>query len=254
VTLVEALTQQLPTACGPRQEPLLPETLPAEFLPMARACLRAEPRRRASLYNILTQFDRVGPGLVEEVSQEPPASPRKWLSLTLVAASALLFAVILAAPRLLPRPPASVQAVQPVVAPVSKPAGNIPESVQAAESASPAPDVAAAPALPVSSPRAPKNEGVAVAGQVLHQVLPGVSPQVRKTIRGRVKIQIRAAVDAGGRVTSAQVESENSRYFANLSLQAARQWGFAPEATGHWLLRFEFTPAGDTVQPSRVGP
>jgi outer membrane biosynthesis protein TonB len=52
-------------------------------------------------------------------------------------------------------------------------------------------------------------------------------------------------------VTAARVESQNSRYFANLALQAARQWSFEP-GPGEWLLRFEFTPAGTTVHPSPV--
>jgi outer membrane biosynthesis protein TonB len=59
-------------------------------------------------------------------------------------------------------------------------------------------------------------------------------------------------VDASGRVTGAQVESQNSRYFANLTLQAARQWSFESDAAGEWLLRFEFTTQGTTVHPSRV--
>jgi outer membrane biosynthesis protein TonB len=58
-------------------------------------------------------------------------------------------------------------------------------------------------------------------------------------------------VDAAGHVTDANVQSQNSQYFAKLSLQAARKWEFAPEA-GEWLLRFEFTPADITVHPSRV--
>src|ERR1035438_3155788 len=64
MTLVEALTQQLPLAGGPRDEPALPETLPAEFLPMVRACLRPDPRRRASLDDILAQFEQAGPTAV----------------------------------------------------------------------------------------------------------------------------------------------------------------------------------------------
>ena len=58
VTLVEALTQQLPTWSGPKQEVALPEAVPAEFLPMVRACLRPDPRRRATPSDIMEQFGR----------------------------------------------------------------------------------------------------------------------------------------------------------------------------------------------------
>ncbi|MEI9970886.1 MAG: energy transducer TonB [Ignavibacteriota bacterium] len=73
----------------------------------------------------------------------------------------------------------------------------------------------------------------------------------RKTIRGAVKIQVRAKVNAAGHVEDATVESHNSKYFAKLTLEAVRQWEFAP-VPGEWLLRFEFTTAGTTVHPSRL--
>jgi TonB family protein len=86
---------------------------------------------------------------------------------------------------------------------------------------------------------------------VVHQVLPTITDAARRTIRGKVKIAVRATVDATGHVTEATVESQNSAYFGKLSVQAARQWQFAPEA-GDWLLRFEITTSDTTVHPSRV--
>jgi len=249
VTLVEALTQQLPVVYGARQEPELPKALPAEFLPMVRACLRPDPRRRASLYDILAQFERAGPEAIEEPSADLPASPRKWLSLAVVGASALAVAAILAAPRLRHQPAAPAPAERPVVSPVSRPASAVPESAQAAE---PAPEAAETPE--VAAPATPAPEPDAAPGQVIHQVMPEVLQQARRTIRGTVKIEVRARVDGAGHVTTATVESQNSRYFANLAVEAARRWDFAPEAAGEWLLRFEFTTAGDTVHPSRVAP
>lgn len=47
VTLVEVLTQRLPERQpGANSEPIVPSTLPAPFLEIARGCLRLEPRRR----------------------------------------------------------------------------------------------------------------------------------------------------------------------------------------------------------------
>jgi TonB family protein len=87
---------------------------------------------------------------------------------------------------------------------------------------------------------------------VVRQVMPDVPDYARRTIHGAVKILVRASVDAGGRVTDAKVESQNSKYFAKLSLEAARHWEFEP-SPGDWLLRFEFTTEGSAVHPSRVG-
>jgi TonB family protein len=81
----------------------------------------------------------------------------------------------------------------------------------------------------------------------VNQVLPDVPAQARNTIRGKVTIRIRAAVDATGNVVNVKNESpESSRFFGNLALQAARQWKFTPASpdgaagTQDWILRFEF--------------
>jgi TonB family protein len=269
VTLVEVLTQQLPTLSGPKQEPALPETVPAEFLPLVRSCLRPDPRRRATPGDILEQFGRAEPKPVEVPAVEPPATSRKWLSLTLVGASAVALAGIFAGPRLLRHPAASAQTEQAMVVPAStavtarpetpqtvapSPVSKVPET-SAPEAPVPvanSPDTAP-PAPPPRAPakHAPESLAEAPSGQVVHQVLPDVPEFARRTIRGMVKIQVRATVDAAGHVTDAKVESENSRYFAKLAIEAARQWDFAA-VPSDWLLRFEFTTAGTTVHPSRV--
>jgi TonB family protein len=91
---------------------------------------------------------------------------------------------------------------------------------------------------------------------VVHQVLPEVPEEARRTIRGKVTIGVRASVDPSGHVTDAKLESGRSRYLADLTLQAARQWVFKPGNDGagasEWLLRFELTRTGTVVQPSRV--
>ena len=64
------------------------------------------------------------------------------------------------------------------------------------------------------------------------------------TIHGKVPIVVRVQADACGAVTSANIESGgSSKYFADLSLKAARQWKFVPGADAReWMLRFEYTP------------
>jgi len=86
-----------------------------------------------------------------------------------------------------------------------------------------------------------------VNGAVVNQVLPDVPDRVRNTIRGTVRVSIRVSVDPSGAVSDAAIDSAGSKYFSNLSLQAARQWRFKPaqaneQATSRvLLLRFEFT-------------
>jgi TonB family protein len=250
VTLVEALTQQLPQVSGPRQDPVLPDTIPAEFLPVVRACLQPDSRRRASLDKILELFVRSEPVPVAETAQDQPAAPRKWGPAILVCASAVALAGILAGPRLIRHPVANAQAEQPAAVPTSTvvPApSETPKVVQPAPAAVPAPE----PPPPAPTPRAHEHAAEAAAGQIIRQVMPQVPDFARRTIRGVVRIQVLATVDAAGHVTDATVESQSSRYFAKLAVEAARQWEFAA-VPGEWQLRFEFTPAGDRVHPSHI--
>jgi TonB family protein len=70
MTLVETLTQHLPTSAGPgAQDPVVPDTLPAVFLDIARHCLQRDPLRRWTVAEIAA---RLNPGSVA-----PPASAAK---------------------------------------------------------------------------------------------------------------------------------------------------------------------------------
>jgi TonB family protein len=61
VTLVEALTQHLPSAGSGTQDPIVPDTLPAIFLDIARHCLSRDPQRRWTVVEIAA---RLNPGSV----------------------------------------------------------------------------------------------------------------------------------------------------------------------------------------------
>ena len=69
ITLVEALTQQLPLAGSGTQDPIVPDTLPAIFLDIARHCLHRDPQRRWTVVEIAA---RLNPG-----SAAPSASAAK---------------------------------------------------------------------------------------------------------------------------------------------------------------------------------
>ena len=131
--------------------------------------------------------------------------------------------------------------------------------------------VAAAPAPAALRPEAgsmstPSSAGVksspgALPGEVLAQVLPEPSQKAQATIQGKVRVGVKVHVDSAGNVSGAEFVSPGpSKYFADLALQAARRWDFAPaKVDGHavpseWLIVFHFTPAGPKVFPTQSNP
>jgi TonB family protein len=122
----------------------------------------------------------------------------------------------------------------PATAPVSVPA---PTAAAPAVSSEPLPQ----PALQVE-PEAPK----------INEVLPDVSRSAQQTIRGTIRVSIRVIVDKDGNVVAATADEPGpSRYFARLSLEAARKWTFAPSASEQqrvMLVRFYFKRSGTTAR------
>ena len=120
----------------------------------------------------------------------------------------------------------------------------------------------AAPSIPVVTNAAAKSSSDALAkGEVLDQILPEVPQKAQATIRGTVLTSIKLHVDAAGNVTGAELFSSGpSKYFADLALNAARRWDFAPaKRDGHnvasdWLVRFEFTQTATRVFPTQATP
>lgn len=119
---------------------------------------------------------------------------------------------------------------------------------------------APAPAPPIRAANKPSG-GNPAQGEVLDQVLPDVSDKARATIRGTVRVSVRAHVNAGGTVDSVELDSPaGSQYFSEQAIKAAKRWQFsAPEVAGRsvesdWLLRFEFTPSTTNVHATQVSP
>ena len=126
--------------------------------------------------------------------------------------------------------------------PIEKPATSAPQQI-------------AVPAPPAQAPKVP--EAKAASSGVLHQVLPDVPQKSLDTIRGTVRVGIKVSVDPSGKVTDATIESPGpSTYFANLALDAAQKWKFAPSRTGpsDWTLRFEFSPDGTQAFAEHSAP
>lgn len=84
------------------------------------------------------------------------------------------------------------------------------------------------------------------------EVIPDVSPGAQQTIRGTIRVSIRAIVDKDGNVVAATAdETGPSRYFARISLEAARKWTFPPSESAEqrvMLVRFYFKRTGTTAR------
>ena len=96
---------------------------------------------------------------------------------------------------------------------------------------------------------------------MLDQILPDVPNKALSTITGKVRVAVRARVDAAGNVADAEFEDPGpSEYFAKAALKAVRRWEFtSPEVGGHsvpseWLVRFEFAPDGVKAFPQQITP
>ena len=93
-------------------------------------------------------------------------------------------------------------------------------------------------------------------GEVLEQVMPVVSQRTKDNIRGKFMVDVRVHADPSGNVTDAKLDLHGpSKYFADLSLEAARKWRFRPsDAAQDWILHFKFEKSGFSVVPAHVSP
>jgi len=150
-----------------------------------------------------------------------------------------------------PKPPAS-DSVAAENAPVggALPAHDKGAALAVLRSTSPSPAATAKPAASTLS-----------RGEVLDQVLPTANPKAMASIHGTFHVTARVQVDPSGKVTDATLEDRGpSKYFANLTEKAARQWEFSsPESDGHsvpseWLIRFDFSSSGVHAIPTQTRP
>ncbi len=240
-TLVEALSQHPPVwARESGGEPKIPGSLPQPYAGIARECLRSDPARRCSLAEVKARLDG-------SPASSPGLPKSRWLAL---AAAALVLIALIAV-------------LHSYFHPATQPAPGADEQPAAAMPALPAPAPAPVAASTPASASAPapvaekqRSSGAGGKGAVAEQVLPEVPAKASATIRGKVEIGVRVAVDPTGAVTNAELESpSSSQYFANLALQAARRWRFQPARTAgqpvasEWVLHFHFEPDKTDVTP-----
>jgi TonB family protein len=265
MTLVEALTQRLPVWEGPEQgEPVLPETLPAPFLELARHCLRWDLQRRWRVADLVAHLRQSSPAPQGQTAASPQSAFAKWRYVVPAVALGLVLAAVLVVPRLFnsERTPSTV-VEQPGVQPKSARKAATREAGQPMQRTKKQSSPHAAPGdTPVQSATEPPTPTVGlVPGKVVHQVLPEVPRKARDTIRGKVRVGVRVRVDPSGDVSGANLDSPGpSTYFAQLSLKAARRWKFDPakvdarNVSSEWILRFEFGKTGTKVLSVQAAP
>jgi TonB family protein len=275
VTLIQALTQHPPVWEREKgRDPIVPESIPQPFADIARGCLRRDPARRYTLGDVKARLAAGRFLPVPAVNNTRRGTGKLGVTLS-IAAILVVIGVIAAMQWRSRETPASPSAnEQPAAETTSLPSQpsktgtqTSPQSRSQATPASPQPaqkKPAAGIAMASSqspAPQAQSSNRPAMNGAVVQRVLPDVLPTARESIRGKVDVGIRVAVDPRGNVSNATFDSPaTSRYFGKIALQAAQQWKFNPAqvngqlASSEWILQFEFTQAGTEITPIEVSP
>lgn len=232
VTLVEVLTQ--------RRGLVLPETISPRLTDIVRHCVQSDPQVRWTVDQIAENLGGPAP-----VPAKRDAAPQKkslrWryvLPLVAVAGLAVLaMREFQSAPVSQPQP----EVAQPAIV---QPEKAQPEKVQP-EKGQATPEKAQ-----------PVETKPMVSGEILDQILPAATQHAQDGVRGKFMVDVRVHVDPSGSVSDAKLDLRGpSKYFAELSLDAARKWKFRPTDTAQdWILHFKIEKSGFSVVPVHVSP
>ena len=260
LTLIEVLTGRRPSAAR------TPGDLPEPFATIVQHALERDARARWTVPQIskyLSDPERATVASVVPVRRKRIAPLGVWILLgviVVVVAGVLIRQTDTSAPP--PAAPTSVAKTADAPTPTQQ---TQPEPVKPSKKKD-EPKPQADPVAEAPKPEAqekPVREVAPVAGDAgtPGQPMPEVTGQARATIRGRVRVNIRADVNPAGAVTDAKVEgSGGGRYFSDLALKTVRQWKFEPvkvngsETGQRWRVRFEFLKTGTKVQRQRLSP
>ena len=277
VTLVEALTRRvLVNSSGHRSAPVLSADFPATFRDVVSSCLRPMPQDRPDVTELLAW----AAGRTLPSTPDASLQPASHVRPTMIAAKAEQprnAAAARSGEKL--RPTANLSkphvaiAVTLIAAVIvalgwtgmrlfrSSGSPDIPAVNSAGELAPQAPAAGAATtAQPLAPDRAPSTANPAgadaTASFALHQVIPDVPRSAARTIRGHIKISVRAIVAADGSVTGVVANrSGPSRYFQRLAEEAARKWTFVPVHTASprvAQVQFDFSRDATTAHAGLV--
>ena len=259
VTVVEALTQNLPVwdvASG--SAPSVP-SLPKPFAEIAHACLILDAARRAGLSDVRAMLEgRPKPTLLPTkpatdldaagMLTEPKVRTRIPVVPLIIGVVVLVIIAIGLAMRSHKTNTAALETETTQQAPPAEPDSKIPAS------AVPSSSVA-------GSENANATNGGTAKGDVVHRDVPDVPRSASDTVQGKVTVAVRVSVDASGAVSNAEFTTHGpSAYFARLAMESARKWTFKPPQTnGHatpstWVLRYQFRRSGADVTPQQTNP
>jgi len=284
VTMVEALTQHLPGWTGAAQQNLvLPGNMPEPFQGVARDCLHRDPQRRMSVAAIASRLEiRIPSGQRPDAVGSPKkaeapkrvAAPPKRCDLTPYVITAVAVGLALAALFIGPRIFETRVKTSPAISASKNESESRAKHVQkqatvtqkqparetAKEEQGPTGSVPAA-SSPHIDTGAKKYTGNVVRGEAINQVLPNVPQKASDTITGKVIVKVGVSVDASGNVlTTTLVWPGPSKYFANLSLQAAQKWTFKAaqadeqDVPSEWVIVFQYEQTGTHAFPSETSP
>ncbi len=270
--LHEALTRRLP-ARNQDGTVEITERFSSPFDEIVRQCLTSDRERRPSLAAIGSLLERPAPVLVTAQNLPTRPNPAPPADIAMVRSDASISARQPAVSeerswsrlKIVPKHPALAAAVALVLLLAvligvwrgreNKAASPSPSSFATQKSAPAASATRSGSEAHAGSAANPSH----ASGSVLHQAIPEIPERVRRTINGTVKVTVKVAVTAEGKVSRAALSAHGpSAYFARQAVDAAEHWTFAPPMhdgkpqASDWMLHFEFRSSGTRAAAQRV--
>ncbi len=229
-------------ALGELLDQVVETPLRAPFDEIVQHCLDPNTPTRWTAGEIAARLKQGDPSLIATQRREFSKSP----SLLTAAIAVILIAGLIAIWR---GKSDSSPAAAPPAAPILDSSGPVKPSV-----ASSTPKPAVRPPSPKPVEKGPRAEPVSrtPVANGIEQVMPEIPAKALGTIHGSVRVNVRAKVDAAGKVTDVSLEPTSaSKYFTDRILKATRQWKFQPVAATY-VIRYQLRSDGPAASASRV--
>lgn len=267
ISLVEALTRRSPQrGAGNRNEALLPADLAPELREVVARCLSLRPQDRPKAAELLAwamgrsalpvPVETPQPAALERQEPKAPAQPPRPSPAAFIPDAVrpvqsvkfprrrTLIGAVLAATVILAVSWAAISSFRSHRTPEISDAG------ASATSPTPMPEAEEPAVQPQAAVRGRPGTEPAQP-YALHEVIPTVSASAARTIRGHVKVSVRAIVNPNGSVSAVLADrSGPSRYFERLAVESAKKWTFPPAAASSSRIvqvQFEFGRDGTTA-------
>ena len=266
-TLFEALTRRSPPiSAGLKSAPALPGDFSPEFRDVVASCLRPMPQDRPDVVELVAwaggQSVQSTPQAIIEPAAAAPAAAQAQPRTPEVepprAVPSLPSPKVSRSPMAFPKPPAPMAAI--IVAAVIVALGWVAvhlfwthrtPDLTAANASEDSPLPISGAALPApAQPPATVQTSPPQSQLALHEVIPDVPRSAARTIRGHIKVSVRAIISADGTVSGVTADRGGaSGYFRRLAEEAAKKWMFASTPAGPqrvMQIQFDFTRDGTT--------